>query len=70
MERGLMMLLHSVIISAIIYIVMVYAMGLDSQMSEKRSLMFGAIILLYMLMFGHDLPQILKKCTTCSGKAK
>jgi len=65
-----MMLLHSAIISAIIYIVMVYAMGFNSQLAETRSLMFGAIVLLYMLMFGHDLPQILKKCMTCSGTAK
>jgi hypothetical protein len=70
MERGLMMLVHSAIISAILYIVMVYAMGSPSRVAETRSLAIGAIVLLYMLMFGHDLPQIWKKCTACSGAAK
>ena len=70
MERGLMMLVHSAIISALLYIVMVYAMGSNSRVAETRSLAIGAIVLLYMLAFGHDLPQIWKKCLTCSGAAK
>ncbi len=70
MERGLMMLVHSAIISAILYIVMVYAMDSHSRVAETRSLAIGAIVLLYMLAFGHDLPQIWKKCVTCSGAAK
>jgi hypothetical protein len=67
MERGLMMLLHSAIISAVIYLVMVYAMGTNTQLAENRSLSIGAVALLYMLAFGHELPPILKKCVTCSG---
>ena len=63
MERGLMMLLHSAIISAVLYFIMVYAMGVNNQMAENRSLSFGAITLLYMLAFGHELPPILKKCS-------
>lgn len=70
MERGLMMLVHSAIISAILYIVMVYAVGSHSRVAESRSLAIGAIALLYMLAFGHDLPQIWKKCVKCSGAAK
>lgn len=61
MERGLMMLLHSAIISAVVYLIMVYAMGVSNQMAETRSLMIGSITLLYMLAFGHELPPILKK---------
>jgi hypothetical protein len=67
MERGLMMLIHSAIISAILYIVMVYAVGIDSRLAETRSLMVGSITLLYMLAFGHELPPFLKKCMNCSG---
>ena len=70
MERGLMMLVHSAIISALLYIVMVYAMGSHSQVAETRSLAIGAIVLLYMLAFGHELPQLWKKCVTCSRAAK
>lgn len=69
MERGLTHLIHSAIISALLYIIMVYAMGSYSRVAETRSLAIGAIVLLYMLAFGHDLPQMWKKCVTCSGKA-
>jgi hypothetical protein len=57
MERGLMMLLHSAIISSVIYLVMVYAVGQSKSVSESRSLLIGAILLIYMLMFGHALPK-------------
>ena len=70
MERGLIHLVHSAIISAMLYIVMVYVMDSHSRVAETRSLAIGAIVLLYMLAFGHDLPQIWKKCVMCSGAAK
>jgi len=57
MERGLMMLLHSAIISAVVYVVMVYAVGKSKVVSESQSLLIGAIVLIYMLMFGHALPK-------------
>ena len=57
MESGLMMLLHSAIISSVIYLVMVYAVGQSKSVSESRSLLIGAILLIYMLMFGHALPK-------------
>jgi hypothetical protein len=57
MERGLMMLLHSAIISSVIYLVMVYVVGQSKSVSESRSLLIGAILLIYMLMFGHALPK-------------
>ena len=52
-----MMLLHSAIISSVIYLVMVYAVGQSKSVSESRSLLIGAILLIYMLMFGHALPK-------------
>ena len=70
MERGLTHLVHTAIISALLYIIMVYVMGSHSRVAESRSLAIGAIVLLYMLAFGHDLPQIWKKCMACSGAAK
>jgi hypothetical protein len=70
MERGLMMLLHSAIISALLYVIMVYAMGQHSRVAESRSLGIGAIVLIYMLVFGHGLPQSLRKCTGCSSSMK
>ena len=56
MERPLMMVLHSVVIALILYIFMVYALNQNYMVAETRSVFIGAIVLLYMLMFGHALP--------------
>ena len=45
MERGLMMLLHSAIISMVLYAIMVYAAGMPARLAENRSLGIGAIAL-------------------------
>ena len=56
MERGLMMFLHAVIIGMILYILMVYLLGQKSAVAEDRSILIAAIVLIYMLLFGHRLP--------------
>lgn len=56
MERGLMMLLHSVIISVVLYLIMVFGLKQKQSVAENRSLLLGAVILSYMLLFGHGLP--------------
>jgi ACR3 family arsenite efflux pump ArsB len=56
MERGLMMLLHSIIIGLILYIVMVFAFKQNDKVAENRSILITAVILIYMILFGHSIP--------------
>ena len=61
MERGIMMLLHSAIICIILYIFMVYALGQKTDIAENRSLLISAVILIYMILFGHGMPTSINK---------
>lgn len=56
MERGLLMLLHSIIIGLILYIVMVFVLKQNNKVAENRSILIAAFILIYMIIFGHDIP--------------
>lgn len=56
MERGLMMLLHSVIIGVLLYLVMIYLLKQSQVVAENRSVLIGAVVLIYMVVFGHGLP--------------
>tara|TARA_Y100000389_G_C17400050_1_gene484805 strand:- start:133 stop:324 length:192 start_codon:yes stop_codon:yes gene_type:complete len=56
MERGLMMLLHSVIIGVLLYLVMIYLLKQSQVIAENRSVLIGAVVLIYMVVFGHGLP--------------
>lgn len=56
MERGLMMLVHSIILGILFYIFMIFVLKQNSFVAEDRSIFFAAIILIYMLLFGHKLP--------------
>ena len=60
MERGLIMLLHSILIGIFIYIVMIY-IGQNPNIAESRSLLLFALILAYMILFGHGLPTSINK---------
>ena len=57
MERGLMMLLHSVIIALILYVIMLFVLKQPARTAENRSLVLGAVLLIYMILFGHGLPK-------------
>ena len=56
MERGLVMVLHSVIIGIILYIIMVLGLGQQANVAENRSILIAAGVLIYMILFGHGLP--------------
>jgi hypothetical protein len=56
MERGLMMLLHSVIIGLVLYCFMVFILAQKTSVAENRSILISAFILIYMILFGHGLP--------------
>lgn len=57
MERGLMMVLHSVIIGIVLYLLMFYGLRQSQRMAENRSILVAAIVLIYMILFGHGLPR-------------
>ena len=60
-ERGVMMLFHSVIIGTLLYLFMIYVLGQRQQVAENRSIVLAAVILLYMIVFGHGLPGSINK---------
>jgi len=60
MERGLNMLIHSLVIGIVIYIFMIY-LGQPQIMAENRSILIAALILVYMILFGHGLPISINK---------
>jgi len=61
MERGLMMLAHSLIIGVLLYIFMIYMLKQKPAIAENRSILIAAFILAYMILFGHGLPTKINK---------
>ena len=61
MERGLTMVLHSVIIGILLYLIMIFILGQKQQLAENRSIVLAALILVYMIVFGHGLPTSINK---------
>jgi len=61
MENGLTMLLHSVVIGVILYILMVFILGQSPIVAENRSILIAAVVLIYMILFGHGLPKSINK---------
>lgn len=61
MERGLIMVLHSAIIGLVLYMLMVFAFNQSPKIAENRSVLIAAVVLIYMVLFGHGLPTRLNK---------
>jgi ABC-type phosphate transport system permease subunit len=61
MENGRMMLLHSIIIGVLIYLFMIFILGQNQIVAENRSILLAALILAYMILFGHGLPNSINK---------
>ena len=53
---GLNHVLHASVITALAYVIMLYALKQNTVMAETRSLALGSASLAYMLIFGHKLP--------------
>jgi TRAP-type C4-dicarboxylate transport system permease small subunit len=60
-ERGLIMLAHSAMIGAVIYMVMRYVFNQAPLVAEDRSIVIAAFVLIYMVMFGHGMPNQLNR---------
>jgi hypothetical protein len=61
MERGLTMVLHSVVIGILLYLFMFYILKQNQMVAENRSIVFAALILVYMVVFGHGMPTSMNK---------
>ena len=61
METGRMMLLHSIIIGILLYIFMIFILGQKQIVAENRSILLAALVLMYMILFGHGLPKTINK---------
>jgi hypothetical protein len=61
MERGIVMLFHGLVIALVLYIVMVSLLKQNCAVAENRSILIGAVVVIYMILFGHGLPVILNK---------
>jgi hypothetical protein len=56
-----MMLLHSAIIGILLYLFMIFILGQNEVIAENRSILLSAVILIYMIVFGHGLPTSINK---------
>jgi hypothetical protein len=61
MEGGLTMLMHSVVIGLILYIIMAYMLKQKQEVAIDRTLVISSLALVYMIAFGHGLPNTLNK---------
>lgn len=61
MESGSMMLLHSAVIGVILYVIMRFGLKQENMVAEDRSILLAAIVLIYMILFGHGLPGAINK---------
>jgi TRAP-type C4-dicarboxylate transport system permease small subunit len=61
MERGLMMVIHSLLLGILLYVIMIYVLGQRAIVAENRSILIAAFVLIYMVMFGHGLSGKLNK---------
>lgn len=61
MESVLSHLFHSAIITVILYVIMKFFLKQSQTMSLNRSILIGALALIYMIIFGHGLPTHINK---------
>ena len=61
MESGRMMVLHAVVIGLVLYAIMVYGLEQKCYVAENRSILIAALSLVYMIIFGHNLPTTVNK---------
>jgi len=57
MNSSLEHLLHAAVIAVVIYLIMKFMLGYSNNIAIDRSLIIGAIALVYMIFFGHFLPR-------------
>ena len=61
MENGRMMIVHSIVIGILLYMFMIYILKQTQPVAENRSILAAALILAYMILYGHGLPTTINK---------
>ena len=61
MEPGRIMLMHSAVIGILLYLIMFFILGQPQIVAENRSILMASLILIYMILFGHGLPNTINK---------
>jgi uncharacterized protein YebE (UPF0316 family) len=61
MEEHWMMVLHSMLIGVVAFTVMIFGLKQQSFVAERRSILIASCVLIYMILFGHNLPLKLNK---------
>ena len=61
MECGFTMFIHSAIITVILYVIMKFLLKQSEMVAQDRSILIGALTLVYMILFGHSLPTHINK---------
>ena len=56
-----MMVLHSLLIGSVLYLIMIFGLKQNPVVAENRSILIAAIVLIYMILFGHGLPNTMNK---------
>jgi hypothetical protein len=56
-----MMVLHSIAIGIVAFIFMIFGLGQQNYVAERRSILIASSSLIYMILFGHGLPLKLNK---------
>ena len=60
-ENGRTMVLHALIIGILLYLFMIYILKQKQTVAENRSIVVAALILVYMVLFGHGPPTSINK---------
>ena len=61
MESSFTMFFHSAIIAAVLYVIMKFGLKQSEMIAQDRSILIGALALVYMILFGHGLPTNINK---------
>ena len=61
MDNALSHIFHAAIITIILYVIMKFILKQSDVMSLNRSILVGALALIYMILFGHGMPTHLNK---------
>ena len=61
MEGVLNHVFHALIITIILYVVMKFLLKQSQTMALNRSILIGAMAIIYMILFGHGLPTHINK---------
>jgi hypothetical protein len=60
-SSGITHVVHAIIVGVVLYLIMYFLLRQRSEVAENRSILIAAVVLVYMILFGHGLPTSLNK---------